>query len=190
MNKRLSISAVSLLMLLCFSSWAQALSIGFSISDTDITAGENFSVDVTASGASLADDEILAFGFDVFVTNLSIVNFVSAVIGPSFEDFSAFFLDTDVVGVAFPGLTDDSLLLATLNFTALGPGDVTLGILSDLIDLNEGLIYLWAGAQDISASFGLKVSDAAAPVPEPASIFLFATGILGIAGLARKRSAR
>ena len=42
-------------------------------------------------------DEVLAFGFDVSVSDTSLVSFVGATVTPPFDDDSGFFLDTGVV---------------------------------------------------------------------------------------------
>jgi hypothetical protein len=82
-------------------------------------------------------------------------------------------------------VSGDNILLASLSFTALQDGVFSLGILSDLLDLNEGLIT-WSGFFDITRS--TEVSVAAAPVPEPGTMVLMLMGIGGLGLLKRRRA--
>jgi len=170
-------------------SQAHALSIQLAPSDANITAGENFTIDVVASGIfdGLFFDEVIAFGFDVNVADTSLLAYTGATVNSFFWDDSASFGNTDVAGSAFPGVTDNQITLATLSFTALTNGMTTLGIFSDLGDWNEGLIYAFNGPVNLTTYLDLSVSPNSAPVPEPATIFLFTSGLAGLAGVARKK---
>ena len=129
------------------------------------------------------DDEVLAFGFDVTVSDTSLVYFVGAdVLEPLFQDDSDFFPNTDVAGSAFPGLTDDILALALLKFDILNDfEEITIEVTSDIMDPNEGLIYLFSGSAEIAASLTV--------VSEPSSMALMMFAPLCF-GLACWRSAR
>ena len=190
MKKKL-FSAVLSVMLVAFLSVGQAsaLTINLNVSDTDITVGEAFGVAVLVNGvfddASVFGDEVVAFGFDIFNSDSSIVGFSLATVNNLlFDDDSAFVQDTDVAGSTLSGITDDSFLIATLDFTALSTGDVTLGIYSDTSDFNEGLVYWKAGNIDITSDIDLTIS--AAPIPEPATFLLVSCGLVGFAGLRKK----
>lgn len=168
-------------------SQAYALDIIFDLSDPDIMVGESFDVEVVANNVFVGLDpfeEVLAFGFDIVNSDSTIVGFnPPATVEPPFMDDSGFFPDTDVAGSTFPGITPpiNSFPLATLNFTALAPGIVTLGIFSDVSDPNEGLVYFLQGNQDISSTFNLNV-----PIPEPGTILLLGLGLFGLMGFQRK----
>ena len=169
-------------------SQSSALNIDLSISDTDISVGETFDIEVWANDASLSFDEVLAFGFDIINSDSSIIRYDSYTTGDFFWDDSLFFSDTDVAGSQGlpPGITADSILLARLGYTAISDGDVTLGISSDILDLNEGLIYLWAGNMDITSSISVSVASASTPVPEPTTIFLMTIGMAWFAVFGRR----
>ena len=182
----LKLSVLLMLFSIMTAGQANALSIDLEISDTDINIGENFSIDVWVNDASVFGDEIIAFGFDITNSNNSVVNTIDWSVAIPFDDDSGFFPSTDVAGSIFPGLIDDSILLATLNFSALDEGNVTLGIFSDLGDFNEGLVYLWQGNQDITSTLDITISSAPAPIPEPSTILLVSCGLIGMVGLRKK----
>ena len=162
---------------------SSALTIDLSVSDMDITVGETFDIEVWANDASLSFDEVLAFGFDIVNSDSSTIRYDSYTIGDFLWDDSFFFFDTDVAGSQgfSPGIMADSILLATLGYTAISDGDVTLGILSDTFNFNEGLIYLWADKMDITSSIDVSIASASTPVPEPATIFFMGIGLAGFA---------
>ena len=146
-----------------------------------------FTVNVTAKDVFSGLDpfeEVLAFGFDVFVSDTSIVNYLGAVVAAPFDDDSVFFPNTDVAGSVFPGIsnesTNDTILLATLSFVVLSKGEVSLGIKSDLTDFNEGLIYSLEGNKDITSSIVVTI-------PEPNALLLIGIGLAGL-GYTRRRA--
>jgi len=169
------------------SSAVQAISVQLDVVPS-IAVGETFNVDVIVNDVFVGKDgfeEALAFGFDVTISDSSIVSLIGVSVASPFDDDSAFFPNTDVAGSVFPGIANDglndSLLLATLTFQALLPGNLSLGIVSDLLDLNEGLIYFLDAPVDITATTSLTV------VPLPAPVWLFGSGLLGLVGIARRK---
>ena len=142
--------------------------------------GSNFSVAVRATNVFSAPhvgDALAAYGFDVFVTGGS-VTFVSSTAGPLFTDISASFApgSPQVAAVATAGFLEaadivEPLLLATLVFSANSTGVATISLGTNLIDLNQGLIYL-SGADAISAT--AAVNPIGAPVPEPGTLVMTA----------------
>jgi len=178
---------------------AQAMSIDLVLSDTDITVGESFTIDVVVvdafDGVDPLYQEVLAFGFDVTNSDATVAGFAGAsFLGSPFLDMSSVLSATDVAGVVFPGIKDDGFLLATLEFSASGPGTAVLGVLSDPGDLNEGLVYLDLGSfgpayLGIAASVDVAVAAVPAPIPEPGTLVLLCTGLVGLAGVRRRRQA-
>jgi len=162
--------------------------VSLDILDPLISVGETFEINVIVDGVTDVDpiwgpDELLAFGFDVVYP--SIFTFNGATVGSSFFDDSALFTDTDVAGFAFPGIIGDDILLASLSFIAPSTAGIfSLGIFSDLLDPNEGLIT-WLDPQiDLTTNTDINVN--VAPVPEPSTLLLMATGLVGLIGFRRK----
>jgi hypothetical protein len=170
-------------------SHAHALSIQLTSSDYDISVGESFTVDVIATGIfdNVFFDELIAFGFDVTVLNPSLIAYNGATVNSIFWDDSASFMNTDVAGSVFPGITDNQITLASLGFTATSAGMTTLGVFSDLSDFNEGLIYAFNGPVDLTTNLEVSIASNSAPIPEPATMLLMGTGIVGLIGARRKK---
>ena len=174
--------SIIVLYIVSFSTIAYAIPmVRLELSASDISAGDSFEVNVIADGVTEFDpswgaDEVLAFGFDVDYT-ASEFTYNGATVGSSFFDDSLFLSDTDVAGSAFPGVSGDGILLASLSFISLAEGTFSLGITSDLYDPNEGLITWFYPQLDITNSINGDV--ASTPVPEPGTIFLVGIGIAG-----------
>lgn len=180
---------IGLLGLLCTPlSSAHAVMVELALSSPTITEGQTFTLDVIAHDVFAGrdpDDLVLAFGFDV-AANPPLVSFTSATVAfPPFDDDSAMFADTDVAGSAFPAIPNngmfDTLLLATLRFTALNAGSLTLGIVSDLLDPNEGLIYALPNPADLTTSLHVTiVPRGPTAIPEPSTVALLGSGLLSL----------
>lgn len=166
-----------------------AATVSLVFSTTNPGAGDTFTVDVTVTSVFALrppGDLLLAFGFDPFISNPAAVVFESATVDSLFNNDSGAFPDTAVSGSALLASGDFTapLTLATLQFRALSIGPVSVGITSNLLDPNEGLIFLEnvvaPGAEDLTSSTELNVV-----VPEPATPWLLsAFGVVAV--LARK----
>lgn len=162
---------------------AGAMSVHLSPSSPLVRVGEAFDLLVSVDGAQdgpYNGDEVLAFGFDVDLSDPSLLSWSGAVVAnpPFSDDLSGLYLNTDVAGSVGlgSGVTDDTFSVAVLHFVALGAGVLDLGIIANLLDFNEGLIYLAGDPQDLTASVSLTIHPAAS-TPLPATLALLLLGL-------------
>ena len=174
----------------------QASTISLSVA-SPVVVGSSFDVLVQANDlfdSRDPDDTLLAFGFNGVVGNGSIVQHVGAEAGPLFDDLSVFGGNPMVAGFATSllgiGASDFAgpLTLATLHFNALILGTTTIGVISDILDLNQGLVFFDLPYGAINAS--IDVSTSVSDVPEPATLLLSASAIAMCVIASRRRAPR
>jgi len=193
--KKLLVGCLSLLAVSMFAIQARATMLSFTPSASSINIGENLDVDVVISdlGGSFVgafdfdvtfDDTILTFNSYSFTDNLGDISAGDA------DDWSFGDLGFGTVNLAeLSWLLDlsfqgDSFTLATLSFTGSAVGTSGLGFgLANISDDwgNPIAVTLGAGTVDVAGG---------APVPEPATMILFGTGIAGLlgSGIRKKRA--
>ena len=183
-NKEICLLMVAGLLLFSTTHALAIPIVKLEVPDSFIAPGEVFVINVIADGMTdldpfLGSDELLAFGFDVI--SPSSVTFNGATVGHGFFDDSALFLDSDVAGSAFPGISGNDILLASLSFSATSVGSYLIGIQSDIFNPNQGLIT-WLHPQIDATTFSLV----SVSVPEPPTMLLLLLGLAG-AGVVRIR---
>jgi hypothetical protein len=178
-------------MLAIFGSPAAAATISFT---TPGVVSGPFDVTITAQDVFAGRDpldEVIGFGFNVGVSDPSVVSFLGATSGPLFDPVTSV-PGTNVVASAFgitPGVTEP-LILATLHFAAIGPGTASIFITSDLANLFQGLQFFGQpSAESIAATLPVTVTST---VPEPTTLVLSGIGLIGIAArrLRQRRASR
>ena len=168
--------------LLGFTARASAGVIELELVPTEILVGDSFDVTVRANGEGLGE-ELLAFGFNVlFESDLLALN--GFTVAADFDDFSDPFSPINVAGDAFPGIATNSVLLATLSFSALAAGPTSFGIEGADGGFFLGLFYEFS-TFDISSQREITIQESVA-IPEPSTALLM-TIALGLAGFARFR---
>jgi len=183
---------------------AQAITLGFDPVSQNVYLGDSVSVDLVISelGDGMADSLStfdLIIDFDETILSFSSVTFGDPILGDQLDllDEDSFYSDTagvDTVNIyelSFDSPSDlnssqaSSFTLATLTFDANEIGTSPLGYSAPSIPF---IVLGDATGAELSSktTFSTGSITVIAPIPEPASIILFSTGMLLLTGLRRR----
>lgn len=166
---------------------AQAVTVSLTAAGpSKVGEGVDLLVSVSEPFAGLAPDEqLLSFGFSLSY-DVSRLSFAGFTVAAGWDDDSGWLGAGQFGGSSFPGVANlgqTTLLLGTLHFDALQAGSTLVGVATDSGNLNQGLSFLWSGAQPLNGSLNLVTS----AVPEPASLLLFTLGLAALGLTTRSR---
>jgi hypothetical protein len=166
------------LVMLLFSSTSSAALVSYEITgDVIFATGFGLSAGDTITASGVLDDSLIAGGTIAFGSGSN--NTMTIAVGTATFTES---MDPGFAGGSFPQLVFSSSVLTEVNYTALsGQGGAPADFSSNFLTFGSGSVL---AGQWNPGSF------TTAPVPLPAAVWLFGTGLLGFAGVARRRETR
>lgn len=185
-----TLSKLVIVALIFFSGHVAAGEIGWGSSPSPIYVGDTFSVNIVGSGfVSDVDGGGVNFNFDNSILSVQSVTIDSAwdsliSDGGSIDNGLG---TVDGIYVNTFDSINGNFVVATVEFLATGVG-------TSALNLSEFGLNPWAsGGSLLNPDFlnGSLTVEAAPPsgVPVPAAAWLFGSGLLGLAGMARRRKA-
>ena len=195
MKKYLTSGVISAILLLFFTAPSNAITIGFNPQHQTVPVGDKAEVALVISElGNGAEPSIGAFDLDI-TFDPTILTFDSVVFGdpdlgdqldlsgwgswtafiPGAASVNLYEVSIDPAAV-LDSLQADSFTLAYLTFDTLSVGTSSLGI--RVLVLSDA----WGDPLQATTDDG-----SISPVPEPATFFLLSAGLVGLAGLRRKK---
>ena len=187
MNKKQMKQTVSAVFLMATIAGAQASTVSLVPASPTVVQGDTIVLDLNVD---FSDDPTLGGGLDIFY-DPALVSFVSYDTNPGSGSDPAFSRDPDDQGDKLEGLAfgnfngiSGPVRIGTLTFDTLAAGTAIFGI-----DVTTNMLV---GGFVSSVTFDTQMPDFVGatveikPVPVPAAIWLFGTGLIGLAGMARR----
>lgn len=193
-NKLIGQIIASLAFVAC-TSVAQAATITVDPISPTVTNGDVFNVSIVGtgfiegSGGTIGGGFSLAWDPGILTLQSSVLTFSGdQIFGQAgvVDNVAGTWTNADVT--SFNGTTLANFEIATVTFLAtnvgVSPSDLSIGL------FDGGTDRIWAdsdGFVDVNPTF-IDGSVTVNPVPVPAAVWLFASGILGLVGVARRRN--
>ncbi len=158
--------------------------VSFVVNDNNILENELFNVDVKVSGIDPLNP-LIGFGFDVLSSPTWSIE--GATLGAGFFEPSLTF--SDVVGAAFPPVSGDNILLATLDLRAQAWGTFDFGVLFNTAQADGGLFFQNTPDESLSSFQTITINPAVGQVPEPSPFTLLLISVVSFSVIRIKRRA-
>lgn len=182
--KKFTVLICASLIVLCQSAHAVP-SASLLLPNGQVMVGDDFEIQLMLDGDGIAE-ELLAFGLDV-LADTGVVSYQGFTLTPDFTDVS--FGARNISAFAFPGIADNTVLLATLSYKALTEGVGVIGVEGLFDGFFSGLYYEQSNF-DLTAKASITVvaSSSTPTIDEPSHLLYTLTGlVLILISIRRKR---
>ena len=179
--RRIICTLVLVICLVPAISWALPVTVFFEPANSVVDVGDILSVELKAD----IPDPVLGWGLDINFDSSILAQLGPPVIGPTW--FAALAPDGDfLAGSAFPTpVSGDDILLATLSFEVLTLMETSIVASITPGDLTEGFPLAFPAPPGSFAEVHFEELTVQ-PVPEPSTMLLVGTGLIGLTGFRRK----
>ncbi len=171
--------------LLILSNQLSAATVGWDSSINNVNLNDTFTLNVVGSGfTSNVDGGGLNFSFDSSVLNVTSISIDESVwdLGAGISTGAIDNTQGSVSGISVNAWSDVSgnFTIASITFQAVGNGSTALS-------LSDYLLNPWASGGGLINPDYAASSVTVSAVPVPAALWLFGSGLLGLAGVAKRK---